>query len=140
MQVQVTLADTKITKVTVLQRTNNGPKSDEIDATAIPKLTSETLAAQDLQIDAVSGASYTSHGYIASLQSALDKELASSSSQAGMGVGHPQRRGLQVASAQAASRFVQCESAPGELRRGGAAVGDLTAELGRESDGRGVVD
>jgi uncharacterized protein with FMN-binding domain len=74
MQVQVTLAGTKITKVTVLQRTNDGAESDQIDANAIPKLTSETLAAQSAHIDAVSGASYTSSGYIQSLQSALDQE------------------------------------------------------------------
>ena len=73
MQVQVTLAGTKITKVTVLQRTDDGAESDQIDAYAIPKLTSETLAAQSAHIDAVSGASYTSSGYIQSLQSALDK-------------------------------------------------------------------
>ena len=70
---QVTLAGTKITKVTVLQRTDDGSESDQIDATAIPTLTSETLAAQSAHIDAVSGASYTSSGYIQSLQSALDK-------------------------------------------------------------------
>ncbi len=73
MQVQVTLAGPKITKVTVLQRTDDGAESVEIDSTAIPKLTSETLAAQSAQIDAVSGASYTSSGYIKSLQSALDQ-------------------------------------------------------------------
>jgi uncharacterized protein with FMN-binding domain len=73
MQVQLALAGTKITKVTVLQRTNDGAESDEIDDNAIPKLTSETLAAQSARIDAVSGASYTSSGYIQSLQSALDK-------------------------------------------------------------------
>ncbi|MGH3210314.1 MAG: FMN-binding protein [Trebonia sp.] len=73
MQVQVTLAGSKITKVTVLQRTDDGSESDQIDATAIPQLTSETLAAQSARIDAVSGASYTSSGYIQSLQSALDK-------------------------------------------------------------------
>jgi uncharacterized protein with FMN-binding domain len=73
MQVQVTLAGTKITKVTVLQRTNDGAESDQIDANAIPKLTSETLAAQSAHVDAVSGASYTSSGYIQSLQSALDQ-------------------------------------------------------------------
>ena len=73
MQVQVTLAGTKITKVTVLQRTDDGAESDQIDATAIPTLTSETLAAQSAHIDAVSGASYTSSGYIQSLQSALDQ-------------------------------------------------------------------
>lgn len=73
MQLQLTLAGQQITKVTVLQRTNDGSESDEIDSTAIPKLTSETLAAQSAQINAVSGASYTSMGYIQSLQSALDK-------------------------------------------------------------------
>jgi uncharacterized protein with FMN-binding domain len=73
MQVQVTLAGTKITKVTVLQRTDDGTESDQIDANAIPELTSETLAAQSARIDAVSGASYTSSGYIQSLQSALDR-------------------------------------------------------------------
>jgi uncharacterized protein with FMN-binding domain len=45
----------------------------QIDGNALPKLTSETLAAQSARIDAVSGASYTSAGYIQSLQSALDK-------------------------------------------------------------------
>ena len=73
MQVQVTLAGTKITKVTVLQRTDDGAESDQIDANAIPRLTSETLAAQSAHIDAVSGASYTSSGYMQSLQSALDQ-------------------------------------------------------------------
>ena len=73
MQVQLTVAGTKITKVTLLQRTDDGAESDQIDATAIPTLTSETLAAQSAHIDAVSGASYTSSGYIQSLQSALDQ-------------------------------------------------------------------
>jgi uncharacterized protein with FMN-binding domain len=73
MQVQLTLAGKKITNVAVLQRTNDGSESDQIDSFAIPKLTSETLAAQSAQIDAVSGASYTSSGYIKSLQSALDQ-------------------------------------------------------------------
>ena len=76
MQVQLTLAGQKITNVTVLQRTDTGTLSDQIDAMAIPKLTSETLAAQSARIDAVSGASYTSSGYIQSLQSALDKARA----------------------------------------------------------------
>src|SRR5689334_22581322 len=73
MQVQITLAGTKITKATVLQRTNDGAESDEIDGNAIPKLTSETLVAQSAHIDAVSGATYTSSGYVQSLQSALDR-------------------------------------------------------------------
>jgi uncharacterized protein with FMN-binding domain len=76
MQVQLTLAGDKITKVSVLQQTDTGTLSAQIDSMAIPKLTSETLAAQSARIDAVSGASYTSSGYIQSLQSALDKARA----------------------------------------------------------------
>ena len=73
MQVAVTMAGKKITGVKVLQQTNTGSLSQQIDANAIPQLTKETLAAQSARIDAVSGASYTSAGYIKSLQSALDQ-------------------------------------------------------------------
>jgi uncharacterized protein with FMN-binding domain len=73
MQVAVTLTGTKITAVDVLKETNFGAESAQIDANAIPTLKSETLAAQSAHIDAVSGASYTSAGYIQSLQSALDQ-------------------------------------------------------------------
>ena len=73
MQIQLTLTGQRITKVTILQRTNDGTESNQIDAFAIPKLTSETLTAQSSRIDAVSGATYTSAGYTKSLQSALDQ-------------------------------------------------------------------
>jgi uncharacterized protein with FMN-binding domain len=73
MQVQVTLAGRKITGVKVLQETNAGSLSQQIDANAIPQLTQEALAAQSARINAVSGASYTSAGYTQSLQSALDQ-------------------------------------------------------------------
>jgi uncharacterized protein with FMN-binding domain len=75
-QVAITLTGSKITKVTVLQHTDDGLNSQQIDGNALPKLTAETLAAQSAKIDAVSGASYTSAGYIKSLQSALDKAMA----------------------------------------------------------------
>ncbi len=76
MQVQVTLMGQRITGVTVVQQTNVGARSQQIDSFAIPQLTKETLAAQSARIDAVSGASYTSSGYIQSLQSALDQVAA----------------------------------------------------------------
>jgi uncharacterized protein with FMN-binding domain len=76
MQVQVVLDGHKITGVKVLQETNAGAESQQIDANAIPQLNRETLTAQSARIDAVSGASYTSAGYIKSLQSALDKASA----------------------------------------------------------------
>ena len=73
MQVQATLTGGRITAVRVLQETNVGARSQQIDAFAIPQLTKEALAAGSARIDGVSGASYTSAGYIQSLQSALDK-------------------------------------------------------------------
>ena len=73
MQVAITVSGKTITKITVVQQTNTGGESTSIDATAIPKLTSEALTAQSAKIDAVSGASYTSAGYIQSLQSAIDQ-------------------------------------------------------------------
>jgi len=71
-QVQLVLAGKKITAVNVLQHTDDGATSMQIDSNALPKLTSEVLTAQSARIDAVSGATYTSAGYIASLQSAVD--------------------------------------------------------------------
>jgi uncharacterized protein with FMN-binding domain len=76
MQVRLTLSGTKITKATVVQQTDDGAESDAIDSNAIPKLETETLAAQSASVDAVSGASYTSAGYIKSLQSAVDQARA----------------------------------------------------------------
>jgi uncharacterized protein with FMN-binding domain len=76
MQVAVTMAGKKITGVKVLQQTNTGVLSQQIDANSIPQLNKETLTAQSARIDTVSGATATSQGYISSLQSALDKGSA----------------------------------------------------------------
>jgi uncharacterized protein with FMN-binding domain len=73
MQVKVTLEGKKITNVSVVQETNDGQESQQIDSFSIPKLTAETLTAQSARIDTVSGATQTSTGYIGSLQSALDQ-------------------------------------------------------------------
>lgn len=73
VQVQVTLKDGKITKVQAIQLPSENPRDREINNFAVPQLDQETLSAQNAQIDAVSGATYTSEGYIQSLQSALDK-------------------------------------------------------------------
>jgi uncharacterized protein with FMN-binding domain len=73
VQVQVTLKDGKITKVTALRLPDGNQRDREINDFAVPQLTQETLSAQSARIDSVSGATYTSDGYIRSLQSALDK-------------------------------------------------------------------
>jgi uncharacterized protein with FMN-binding domain len=72
VQVQITVADGKITAVSVpVYPTENG-RDQEINASAIPTLVQETLDAQSAKIDTVSGATVTSDGYLESLQSALD--------------------------------------------------------------------
>ena len=73
VQIQLIERNSKIVKVAVLVQPANTLHDIQIGAFAFPKLISETLAAQNAKIDAVSGASYTSAGYIQSLQSALDK-------------------------------------------------------------------
>lgn len=72
VQVKVTFNGSKITAIDVVQEPDGNPRDQEINSQAIPILTQEALAAQSANIDAVSGASYTSEGYIGSLQSALD--------------------------------------------------------------------
>jgi uncharacterized protein with FMN-binding domain len=73
VQVQITVKSRKITAVNVVQYPNGTPRDAQINAFAIPQLTQETLTANSATIDMVSGATYTSNGYISSLQSALDK-------------------------------------------------------------------
>ena len=51
----------------------SGGRSSEVTNDAVPKLDQEAVAAGSADIDAVSGATYTSGGYKQSLQSALDK-------------------------------------------------------------------
>jgi len=72
VQIQLIVQNSKIVKVAVLQQPMNTANDIQIGEFAFPKLISETLTAQTAKIDAVSGASYTSAGYIQSLQSALD--------------------------------------------------------------------
>lgn len=73
VQVAVTVSGGKITNVTVPQYPQNDPRDQEINSQAIPMLVSETTQAQSANIDMISGATYTSQGYLQSLQSALDQ-------------------------------------------------------------------
>ncbi|MFF4357938.1 FMN-binding protein [Streptomyces sp. NPDC001604] len=72
VQVRITVAGGKITKADAVQAPKGG-LSDQKTAMAIPKLNQEAVAAGSAKIDAVSGATYTSSGYMQSLQSALDQ-------------------------------------------------------------------
>jgi uncharacterized protein with FMN-binding domain len=73
VQVQITVADGSITDVAVVQYPDSNGKDQQINARALPILIQETLEAQSASIDMVSGATYTSDGYVTSLQSALDQ-------------------------------------------------------------------
>ena len=73
VQVQVTLTDGKITDVTTLQYPNGDRRSQSISSQVIPWLQDEVLQVQSAQINGISGATYTSGGFKASLASALQK-------------------------------------------------------------------
>ncbi|MER8223955.1 FMN-binding protein [Streptomyces sp. NPDC094143] len=86
VQVRVTMSNGKITKAEAV-RTPEGGRSDQITANAVPRLNQAAVAAQSADIDAVSGATYTSAGYKKSLQSALDKAKAAAGAAQGGGAG-----------------------------------------------------
>ena len=72
-QVRVTVSGGKITKVEAVQLQNSDPKSAAISSYAEPILQQSVLSKQTAAVDTVSGATYTSLSYEASLQSALDR-------------------------------------------------------------------
>jgi uncharacterized protein with FMN-binding domain len=73
VQVQLSVANRKITNVAVIQYPSGNGRDQEINSYALPQLIQETLKAQSANIDMVSGATVTSDGYLQSLQSALDR-------------------------------------------------------------------
>ncbi|MER5688091.1 FMN-binding protein [Streptomyces sp. NPDC002205] len=73
VQVKITVEGGKITNVTVLRYPSDNRKDQQINSYALPTLNQEAISAQSAEIDAVSGATFTSGGYIGSLQSAIDK-------------------------------------------------------------------
>ncbi|MFD6495275.1 FMN-binding protein [Streptomyces sp. NPDC060188] len=72
VKVRITMRNGTITDVTAVTHPSDNPRDQEINSYALPQLRREALAAQNAQIDSVSGATYTSDGYKQSLQSALD--------------------------------------------------------------------
>lgn len=72
VQVQITVANGKITDITALQLTNTDGKSIQISNRAAPLLRSKVLAAQSADVQTVSGATITSDAYLTSVQAAID--------------------------------------------------------------------
>ncbi|MFW2332331.1 FMN-binding protein [Ilumatobacter sp.] len=75
VQVRVTVADGVIVDVEAIQYPT-GRRSSAINDEAIPMLEADALALQTADLDVVSGATYTSWTYAASLQAALDRAAA----------------------------------------------------------------
>jgi FMN-binding domain len=73
IQVRIVTVRGQIRSVAFAKLAGDEQLSDLINAHAGPLLLQRTLIAQGADIDAVSGATYTSDGYRQSLQSALDK-------------------------------------------------------------------
>ena len=73
VQVQVVVANGKITDVKTLHLTDSGGRSVQISNKAAPILLSEVLSSQSAHVSTVGGATYTSDAYLTSLQSALDQ-------------------------------------------------------------------
>jgi uncharacterized protein with FMN-binding domain len=73
VQVRITVANGKITAAETTQVPNGNGRDQEINSYAVPVLDQEAVQAQSSHIDAVSGGTVTSEGYIQSLQSAIDQ-------------------------------------------------------------------
>lgn len=76
VQVQATFSGKTITDVQPVTLTDRDRKSVQISEYAAPILREAVLSSQSAQVDSVSGATYTSDGYLQSLQSAIDKNNA----------------------------------------------------------------
>jgi uncharacterized protein with FMN-binding domain len=74
-QVQVVVSNGSIVNVKVVESPADR-HSSRINTQAVPILTEATVASQAATVDVVSGATWTSESYAASLQSALDEAAA----------------------------------------------------------------
>jgi len=73
LAVRVTIRGSRITGLTVPLIRTAEPFSQQLASQVIPVLRNEVLSAQGTNINAVSGATYTSQAYATSVQAALDQ-------------------------------------------------------------------
>jgi uncharacterized protein with FMN-binding domain len=73
VQVQITVKRGKVTAARAVEYPEETSRDTQINAYAIPVLDREAVSTGSAKIDMVSGATYTSQGYMTSLQSALDQ-------------------------------------------------------------------
>lgn len=73
IQVQIMVSGGKITNVNFPSYPNDNGRSQRISSQALPQLKNEVISAQSSQINAVSGASFTSAAFEKSLKSAINQ-------------------------------------------------------------------
>ena len=73
VQVQIVVKGGKVTAAKAVEYPQGTPRDSQINAFAIPVLDREAVSVGSARIDMVSGATYTSRGYLTSLQNALDQ-------------------------------------------------------------------
>jgi uncharacterized protein with FMN-binding domain len=73
LAVRVTASGAKITGLSLVGLQTAESYSQQIADQVIPLLRNEVLAAQSVQVNGYSGATYTTEAYLSSIQSALDK-------------------------------------------------------------------
>lgn len=72
VQVNAVISGGQITDVVAVKLTDFGRQSVSISNQAAPMLRQEVLSAQSAKVSNIGGATYTTQGYLMSLQSALD--------------------------------------------------------------------
>ena len=72
-QAQITVVDGVVTDVVALEAGTSAPESVSVNARAIPIFEERVLEAQTWDVEAVSGASFTSPAFIESLQGAFEQ-------------------------------------------------------------------
>ncbi|MCR6492450.1 FMN-binding protein [Cellulomonas sp. P24] len=73
VQVKITVTGGKFTDVNAIVLPHGNSYDEQVDQYAVPVLAKEAVAAQSAKVSMVGGATYTSTGYLQSLQSALDQ-------------------------------------------------------------------
>ena len=87
LEVKVSAVDGRIVGVGLAKLDLRGPQSAQITNEVLPQLEQQTMTAQSAAIQGVSGATYTTQAYVASLQAALDKIAATGGANAALGTG-----------------------------------------------------
>jgi uncharacterized protein with FMN-binding domain len=73
VRVRVTVTDGRIIRATAVEIPHGNPMDVELSRPAVQTLEQQVLRTQRARADVVSGATYTSTGYLTSLQGALDQ-------------------------------------------------------------------